>query len=52
MMKDLPLILKAKSLIVHKDIKDYKEMKFERLGEHIPMGLRQNRYFSCLWIRS
>jgi hypothetical protein len=52
MMKDLPLILKSKFLIVHKDIKDYKEMKFERFGEHIPMGLRQNRYFSCLWIRA
>jgi hypothetical protein len=50
-MKDLPQILKAKALIVHKDIQDYKEMRFERMGEHIPMGLRQNRYFSCLWNR-
>jgi hypothetical protein len=51
-MKDLPQILKAKALIVHKDIQDYKEMRFERMGEHIPMGLRQNRYFSCLWSRT
>jgi hypothetical protein len=51
-MKDLPQILKAKALIVHKDIQDYKEMRFERMGEHIPMGLRQNRYFSCLWNRT
>jgi hypothetical protein len=51
-MKDLPQILKAKALIVHKDIQDYKEMRFERMGEHIPIGLRQNRYFSCLWRRS
>jgi hypothetical protein len=51
MMTDLPLVLKSKSLIVHKDIKDLKEMKFERYGEHIPMGLRQNRYFSCIWRR-
>lgn len=51
-MKDLPLILKSKSLIVHKDIQDYKKMTFERMGEHIPIGLRQNRYFSCLWRRS
>lgn len=50
-MKDLPQILNAKALIVHKDIQDYKEMRFERMGEHIPMGLRQNRYFSCLWGR-
>ena len=50
-MKDLPQILKAKALIVHKDIQDYKEMRFERMGEHIPMGLRQDRYFSCLWSR-
>ena len=50
-MKDLPQILKAKSLIVHKGIAEYKEMRFQRMGEHIPMGLRQNRYFSCLWNR-
>ena len=51
LMKDLPEILKAKALIVHKDIKDYKELRFERMGEYTPMGLRQNRYFGCLWRR-
>lgn len=51
MMTDLPLVLKSKALIVHDKIKDIKEMKFERIGEHIPMGLRQTRYFSCLWRR-
>jgi hypothetical protein len=50
-MKDLPLVLKAKSIIVHKEIEDYKKMTFERMGEHIPIGLRQNRYFSCMWSR-
>lgn len=50
-MTDLPKILKAKALIVHKGIKDYKEMRFERMGEHTPMGLRQNRYFGCIWKR-
>jgi hypothetical protein len=51
LMKDLPEILKAKALIVHKDIKDYKELRFERMGEYTPMGLRQNRYFGCMWKR-
>ena len=51
MMTDLPEILKAKELIVHKDIKDYKEMRFQRQGEHIPLGLKQNRYFACFWKR-
>lgn len=51
MMTDLPIVLKSKGLIVHDKIKDIKEMKFERVGEHIPMGLRQTRYFSCLWRR-
>lgn len=51
MMTDLPDILKAKELIVHKDIKDYKEMRFQRQGEHIPLGLKQNRYFACFWKR-
>jgi hypothetical protein len=51
LMTDLPKVLKAKALIVHKDIKDYKELRFERMGEYIPMGLRQNRYFACNWRR-
>jgi hypothetical protein len=50
-MKDLPLVLNAKSLIVHKNIKEYKELRFERMGEHTPMGLRQDRYFACMWRR-
>jgi hypothetical protein len=51
LMKDLPDILKAKELIVHKGIKDYKEMIFQRQGEHIPLGLKQDRYFACFWKR-
>ena len=51
-MSDLEAVLKAKQLIVHKDIKDIKEMRFERFGEHIPMGLKQNRYFACFWKRA
>jgi len=50
-MSDLPTVLRAKALIVHKDIKEYKEMRFERVGEHIPLGLKQNRYFACFWKR-
>jgi hypothetical protein len=50
-MKDLPTVLNAKALIVHKDIKQYKELRFERMGEHVPMGLRQDRYFACMWRR-
>lgn len=50
-MSDLSKVLQAKALIVHKGIKDYKEIRFERMGEHIPMGLRQNRYFGCMWKR-
>ena len=50
-MSDLPQILQAKQLLVHKGIKDIKELRFERIGEHIPMGLKQNRYFGCFWKR-
>lgn len=50
-IKDLPQILRAKALIVHKDIKDYKELRFERMGEFTPMGLQQDRYFACMWKR-
>tara|TARA_B100001123_G_C15282006_1_gene1014336 strand:+ start:1112 stop:1603 length:492 start_codon:yes stop_codon:yes gene_type:complete len=51
-MTDLPKILRAKQLIVHKGIKDYGEIRFERVGEHYPMGLKQNRYFCCFWKRA
>lgn len=50
-MSDLSKILKAKQLLVHKNIKDYGEMRFERSGEHIPLGLRQTRYAACFWKR-
>lgn len=50
-MTDLPSILRAKQLIVHKDIKDYKTIRFERLGEPVPMGIKQERYFTCTWKR-
>lgn len=50
-MSDLPKILRARYLIAHKDIKNYKESRFERVGEHIPLGLRQNKYAACFWKR-
>ena len=49
---DLDKIMRAKYIIVHKDIKDTKEMRFSRFGEPFPMGLRQNRYFGCFWERA
>ena len=49
---DLDKITRAKELIVHKDIKDLKEMRFRRAGEPFPMGLKQERYFGCFWERS
>jgi len=51
LMTDLEKVLQAKSLIVHKEIKSQKEIRFERYGEHIPIGLRKNRYFACIWKR-
>lgn len=49
LMTDLPKVLNAKYLIVHKGIKEYGVMKFERSGAHFPMGIKQNRYFGCFW---
>ena len=49
---DLDKIMRAKYIIVHKDIKDTKEMRFSRFGAPFPMGLRQNRYFGCFWERA
>ena len=50
-MTDLPAVLRAKQLIAHKGIKDYKETRYERIGEPIPMGIKKDRYFICTWKR-
>ena len=49
---DLDKIMRAKEIIVHKDIKDIMEMKFKKFGEPFPMGLKQSRYYGCFWERS
>jgi len=49
---DFDKIMRAKELIVHKDIKDQREYRFIKFGEPFPMGLRQDRYFGCFWERS
>ncbi len=46
---DLPKILRAKELIVHKEIKDLKEFRFKRFGEPFPMGIGHERWFGCFW---
>lgn len=51
LMTDLEKVMAAKSLLVHKDIKDIKELRFERTGDYIPLGLKQNRYFASFWKR-
>tara|TARA_R100000008_G_C3566741_1_gene159564 strand:+ start:415 stop:894 length:480 start_codon:yes stop_codon:yes gene_type:complete len=49
---DLDKIMRAKELIVHKDIKSLREMRFKKFGEPFPMGLQQKRYFGCFWERA
>jgi|TARA_B100000085_G_scaffold270686_1_gene283354 hypothetical protein len=46
---DLPKVLNAKEIIVHKTIKDLSEFRFQRSGEPFPMGIGQERYFGCFW---
>ena len=48
-MRDLQKINRAKELIVHKGIQNTQEMRFKKLGQPFPMGLRQNRYCGCFW---
>lgn len=48
---DLPKIIRAKELLVHKGVKDILEMRFQRSGEPFPMGLKQSKYFGCFWER-
>lgn len=49
---DLPKILRANELIVHKGVSDIVEMRFKRSGECYPMGLQQSKYFGCFWERT
>tara|TARA_Y100001973_G_C5130454_1_gene297462 strand:- start:64 stop:390 length:327 start_codon:yes stop_codon:yes gene_type:complete len=49
---DLDKIMRAKELIVHKDIKSLQEMRFKKIHEPFPMGLQQKRYFGCFWERA
>lgn len=49
---DLDKIMRAKELIVHKDIKALQEMRYVKHGEPFPMGLQQKRYFGCFWERT
>ena len=48
---DIPKILRANELIVHKGVSDIVEMRFKRAGEPFPMGLQQSKYFGCFWER-
>lgn len=50
-MSDLSNVLKAKALIVHENIKDKKELRYERMGEFSPHGFKHDRYFMCMWKR-
>lgn len=50
-MTDLKSVLSSQSLIIHKDLEIGAEMKFERVGGHIPLGIGQTRYFACFWKR-
>lgn len=47
MMTDLQKVLSSKALLVDKGV----EMTFERVGGHVPMGIKTNRYFACFWKR-
>jgi hypothetical protein len=49
---DLDKIMRAKELVVHKDISTLREMRFKKHGEPFPMGLKQKRYFGCFWERA
>lgn len=52
MFADVPKLMAAKQMIVHKGITDYREYRFVRVGDPIPMGLKQKRYAACFWKRA
>tara|TARA_Y100001937_G_scaffold128662_1_gene206557 strand:+ start:503 stop:976 length:474 start_codon:yes stop_codon:yes gene_type:complete len=46
---DLGKVTRAKEIIVHKNIKEIREFRFQKKGEPFPMGIGQERYFGCFW---
>ena len=46
---DLGKVTRAKEIIVHKNIKEIREFRFQKKGEQFPMGIGQERYFGCFW---
>jgi hypothetical protein len=46
---DLGKVMRAKEIIVHKNIKELREFRFQKKGEPFPMGIGQERYFGCFW---
>lgn len=46
---DLGKVMRAKEIIVHKNIKELREFRFQKKGEPFPMGIGQDRYFGCFW---
>jgi len=44
-MTDLPKIEQATNILIKKDLQNIRRYRCERIGEAVPHGFRQNRYF-------
>jgi hypothetical protein len=50
--KDLDKVLRAKELIVHKEINDDLELRFQKWGEPFPVGFHKERHWCMFWERN
>lgn len=50
-MIDLPKVKKAMEAIMVSDLDHYVEWKFRRIGDAVPYGFKQERYFIQFWDR-
>ena len=50
-LTDLPKIKKANEILLNSNMNPYVRWRFKKLGEAIPQGFRQNRYFIQAWER-
>jgi len=50
-MVDLPKVKQANEIILVKNMRPYVEWKCKKLGEAVPHGFRQKRYFIQFWQR-
>ena len=49
---DLPKIKRANYILLHSDMEGYQHYRYQLMGEPVPQGLKQTKFFIAMWKRS